>query len=179
VLYIRLLMLLLSVALISWGLLLFEANYNATMSFFVAYFSSAIVVLASFRNYQKMVESRVESAVNVDERDLIDTLEDPYELYSETESKIEDNKSIQEIIKEEKRSLKKQRGSFRELFVNSLFAFRFSRLFAYFLLLLGFFYLLHNKVMVLGYYLVALGLPVVVIVVYLFIINSRNGDFES
>ncbi len=172
-------MLLFSVALISWGLLLFETTHNATVSFFIAYFSSSVIVLASFRNYQKMVESRLESAVNVDERDPIDVLDDPYGLYLEQESEIDANKSIQEIIKEEKMNLKKERGSFKELFLNSLFAFRFSRLFAYILLLLGFFYLLHNKVIVLGYYLVALGLPIVVVVVYLFIINSRNGDFAS
>lgn len=173
-LYIRLIMLLVAVALICTGVLLLENSPHAMSSFLVAYTTSAIVVLASFRNYQTMVLQRVENEKAVNEQsdyDLIDKIDDPYNLYEKQEPSLEQS-NIKEIIKEEKRRLKEQRGSIWTLFKNSLQAFRFWRLFAYFILILGFFYLLKNKMLILSYYLGALIIPIVIVILYLLLIKD-------
>jgi hypothetical protein len=175
VLYFRLVLLLLSIALIAGGLLYINSGSNEMLSFLIAYISSAIVVLVSFKNYQSMVDKRIESeAVGFDDRDMVDKLDDPYDLYSEESQESAGNVNIKEVIKEEKRALKKQKGSLKQLFKNSLYAFKFSRLFAYLLVVLGFFYLLREKVMVLGFYLSALIVPIIVVVLYLFIVNAKE-----
>ena len=174
-LYIRLLLLLVSVALIAGGLLYINTTKGAMVSFLVAYFSSATVLMASFKNYQDMVAANLKNgAFNSDDRDIVEKIDDPYDLYSKEEETDSKDINIKEIIKEEKRALKAQRGSLKSLLKNSIYAFRFSRLLAYGVVVLGFFYLLKSKMMVLGYYLAALALPIIVVVFYLMVINRKN-----
>lgn len=173
-LYIRLIMLLAAFALIFGGLLFLNSSPHAMSSFFVAYITSATVVLASFRNYQTMVLHRVasEGAENkFSDYDEIDKIDDPHNLYEEQELPKEDF-DIREVIKEEKRQMKEQKGSIWTLFKNSLQAFRFLRIFAYLFLVLGFFYLLKHNMMVLSYYLGALIVPIVIVIFYLFLIKD-------
>ncbi len=176
-LLIRLLMLLIAGALIAWGVLLLYAKEDAMMSFFVAYFSSLVVLLASFRNYQNMVQRGVAAkSVQAVDRDITEKIDDPYALYSEEEGEYDTKTPLKVIIKEEKRLLKKERGSYKEIAKNTLYAFRFSRLLSYLVVVIGFFYLLKNKMLVLSYYLSALVIPFFIVVLYLFIIGVKAKE---
>ena len=173
-LFFRLFMLFIAVALVATGLLMIKATHEEMMSFLVAYTSSAIVLLASFRNYNNMVNRGVEAkSFVVDNRDTVERIDDPFDLYSEENREYDSEASLKEIIKAEKRALKKGKGSLKKRAKNSLNAFRPLRLLSYLILVLGFFYLLKHKSLVLSYYLSALIIPIVIVIFYLFIVGAQ------
>jgi len=133
----------------------------------IAFITSSLVMFSSIISYRNMVQSRVNAGIVVaeDNRDTIEKIEDPYNLYSEEES-IEE-KSMQEVVKEEKENLKKNRRSIWQVTRDSKAALSFYRLGAYALLILGFFYLNNNKILDIGSYLSILLLPPVIVVTVL------------
>ena len=171
-LFFRLFMLLVAVALVATGLLMIESAKEEMMSFLVAYSSSAIVLLASFRNYNSMVKRGVAAkSFVVDNCDTVERIDDPFDLYSEENREYDSEASLKEIIKAQKRALKKGKASLKERAINSLNAFRPLRLLSYLILVLGFFYLLKQKSLVLSYYLSALIIPILIVIFYLFIVG--------
>lgn len=69
-------------------------------SFLVAMISSMLIVTGSLYSYRNMIQSRVENSEIDDFKDVIDEMDDPYDLYEEErESEITD---IKQMIKEEK-----------------------------------------------------------------------------
>jgi hypothetical protein len=134
----------------------------------VAYWSSTLVVLASFRSYRRMVQQRLEAGMIPDtgaDRDLIDRIEDPHDLYTDTASAPEDEaKPVRELIREEKQRIKAQRRSPLQSARDAVPAFSFWRLGAYGVLAVGFFFLQSRHWLHLGAYLIALALPVVLAV---------------
>jgi len=132
----------------------------------IGFFSSALVLAASMFSYSQMVYRRIESgtAVPEDERDTLDKLEDPYDLYSESEEAIEGEHTLKETIRQEKQRLKKNRRSLIQVLRDSRASLSFLRLGAYLLLFVGFFYLSSNRVLHIPSYIVSLALPVIVIV---------------
>jgi len=168
----KLILILLGLLLISSSALFLFVDKSALISFIVAFASSSIVVLASFKTYQNMVNKRLalnEGAYEIDDRDTIDKLEDPYNLYDEQEELAVD---LKEAIKQEKELAKKNRRSIKEATKDSITAFSFNRIAAYALLVLGFFYLLNNDNLNLLFYLPTLAIPNIIAVIYL--INSRK-----
>jgi hypothetical protein len=132
----------------------------------VGYWSSTLVVLASFGSYRRMVQRRLEArSIPAEEadRDVIDRLEDPYDLYSEEEEGAEEM-SARERIREEKTRLKKQRRSPAAAARDAAPAFSLWRLGAYGVLAAGFFFLNSAHLLHLGAYLPALALPIVLAV---------------
>ena len=143
----------------------------------VGYWSSALVVLASFGSYRRMVLRRLEARsipVTGADRDVIDRLEDPYALYSEEEAAQEDDRSAREMIREEKARMKKQRRSPAAAARDAAPAFSFWRLGAYGVLAAGFFLLHGSRLLHLGAYLPALALPIVLAVWSL--MRRESGD---
>ncbi|CAA6801446.1 MAG: Unknown protein [uncultured Sulfurovum sp.] len=135
----------------------------------IAFISSSIIMIASMYSYQNMVKKGIMAgAMSDDGRDTLDKLEDPYDLYDENNTVEE--KSLEEVVKEERANLKKSRRSFWETSKDAKASFSFYRLFAYALLVLGFFYLNSNKLLDLLPYLIFLSLPPLV-VVYVLIKN--------
>jgi hypothetical protein len=124
-------------------------------------------MIASFLSYQKMVKDRVSNGIVVseDNRDTIDKIEDPHNLYNE-DSEL-DNKNIKEIIKDEKSKLKKNRRSIWQVTKDSKPALSFYRLGAYGVLILGFFYLNSNHKLDIKSYLFSLLLPIIAVIVTL------------
>ena len=125
----------------------------------IGFFSSSLVVLSSLKAYANMVNTRVEHNVITldDSKDVIDQLEDPYDLYSEdivadepeeadVAKKPKDNRSLFQILKDTKASLSPYRIS------------------AYIMLILGFLYLNRHGLLHIPTYIVALGIPPIVIV---------------
>jgi len=137
----------------------------------VAYFTSAVVMGASMFSYARMVQGRLESGAipDMDDRDMIDKMEDPYGLYDDSLQADEEVSSadIKEAIKEEKQRMKEQRRTPMQALRDSRAAMSIYRLGAYGALLFGFFYLRGNHLLEIMPYLIGLGLPMVVIVVSL------------
>lgn len=180
-LLVRLFMLLIAGAIIALGLFMLQnGSQKEMLSFFIAYFSSSLVLLVSFQNYRSIVQKGIAAKSVVDNRDTIEKIDDPYELYDDASVAYDNEVSMKEIIKEEKRAFKKQKGTLKERVKNSLYAFRFSRVLSYLLLVLGFFYLIKHNALVIGYYLSALIIPITVVIIYLFGVGIKiDGEEKS
>ncbi len=167
-LFLRLSLLYISIAMVVGGLIYIFSTKDALYSFLVAFFTSAIVVLASFKNYKSMVEKRLalSSSEEFDERDTIDKIDDPYNLYGKI-AEIDESKSIKDIIKEEKAELKKNRRAIKDVVKDSTMAFNYTRLVAYAILVFGFFALLKSNNLNMLYYLATLAIPNIVAVIFL------------
>jgi len=164
----RLILIYIGVLLIATSLLFLVLPKEDLLNIIVAFVSSSLVVLASFKNYQDMVYKRLslqDEVAEIDNRDVIDKLEDPYNLYDEEE--ISQDLDLKETIKKEKELAKKNRRPLKEVAKDSAKAFSFIRIFAYALLVAGFFYLLNNQILNLKYYLPTLIIPNIIAVIYL------------
>ena len=138
----------------------------------VGFFSSLLVVAASFGSYRRMVRQRLAVGMAAPEtRDSIDRMEDPYGLYDDEEpgngEGEETAENFREIVREEKARLKKSRRSPARVARDAVPAFSPWRLGAYALLVLGFFFLRGKSWLLLAAYLPALALPIVVTVWFL------------
>ncbi len=136
----------------------------------VAYLSSALIVLGSMHSYKNMVQGRLEvGSIPDDERDTLDKVEDPYDLYDEEKIDVGGNchRTLVEVVKEERANLKKSRRSILQTTKDAKPSFSFYRLGAYGVLILGFFYLNSNHLLRLIPYLTFLMLPSVIVVIVL------------
>ena len=135
----------------------------------VAYVTSSLVMLGSMLSYKGMVKQRLGvGAIPDDERDTLDKLEDPYDVFDDEVKKEEEvKKNLVEVVKEERANLKKSRRSIWQTTKDAKPAFSFYRLGAYGALIFGFFYLNSNKILLLTPYLIFLMIPTVIIVVLL------------
>lgn len=130
----------------------------------LGFVSSTLVMLASMMAYKRMVNTRVEHTVVTydDSRDVIDHLEDPYDIYSEDIVEDEE-KDFGEVVKEERKKLKNSRTLYQTL-KDTKAALSVYRLGAYIVLILGFLYLNRHGLLHIPSYILALGIPPVVIV---------------
>jgi len=134
----------------------------------IGFITSSLVMFGSILSYRSMVYARLNvGAISDDERDTLDKLEDPYDLYDEEKVKNDEDKTLVEVVKEERENLKKNRRSFLETTKDSKAAFSFYRLGAYMLLIFGFFYLNNNKILDIPSYLFSLFIPPVIISIML------------
>ena len=69
-------------------------------SFLIAMISSMLIVTGSLYAYRTMIQSRVADAEAGDSKDVIDEMDDPYDLYEEERE--EEITDIKQMIKEEK-----------------------------------------------------------------------------
>ena len=129
------------------------------------YWSSALVVAASFGSYRRMVARRVEDAAGTaaDERDVIEKIEDPHDLYSQHSEEVSST-GVSDAIRAEKKRMKKNRRSLSDTARDSSAAFSLYRMVAYGVLVLGFFYLKGSSQLDIASYLLSLGLPIVLVV---------------
>lgn len=134
----------------------------------IGFISSTLVMFASIISYRRMVNTRVEhNIITVDDsKDVIDQLEDPYDLYSE-EVVEEEVPDLVETVKEERKKLKENRRTLFQTLKDTKAALSVYRLSAYVLLILGFLYLNRHELLHIPTYLLALGLPPLIIVVML------------
>ncbi len=134
----------------------------------IAYITSTLVMVASIVSYRRMVNARVEhNIITVDDsKDVIDKLEDPYDLYSEDVVE-EEEKDFAQTIKEEKKKLKENRRSIYQTLKDTKAALSIYRLGAYAVLILGFLYLNRHGLLHIPSYILALGIPPVIIVTLL------------
>ncbi|MDM5263336.1 hypothetical protein PF327_03925 [Sulfurovum sp. XTW-4] len=130
----------------------------------IGYITASLVMIASIVSYRRMVNARVKhNMVTMDDtQDVIDKLEDPYDLYSE-EVEVEE-KSLAQTIKAEKKKLKENRRSVYQTMKDTKAALSFYRLGAYVLLILGFLYLNRHGLLHIPSYIISLGIPSVILV---------------
>ena len=139
------------------GLLLI--SFHTFVNFEVAFVSTALVMLGSMYSYRQLIMKRLASQERPHQDDLIDTIDDPYDLYSEEEQMLDvDDVDLKTVIKEEKKKLKthtvKNTASGAPAMV-SLF-----RIGPYAVMILGFIAINNNHILMLWPYMIGLGVGV-------------------
>ena len=146
----------------------------------IGFISATLIMVASVISYRRMVNARVELGIIPidDDKDVIDKLEDPYDLYSEdivqethTEEKEED---LVTVVKEEREKIKENKRSLGQTIKDTKAALSIYRLGAYALLVLGFMFLNRQGFLHIPSYLLALSLPPMIIVITL--VTQKEKD---
>lgn len=133
------------IAFIAISLIFFNTNFLLNNQ--VAFFCSLFITLASFLGYKKSITQRVDEAdksmISENDRDSIDEIEDPYDLYSDDIVNYEEKEltpnEIKTIIQDEKKRIK--RNSFKNMFTTGGGYISIYRISGYVLLVLCFFIL--------------------------------------
>jgi len=147
----------------------------------IGFISASLVMLASMKSYKRMVDTRVEEGIILfdDSKDVIDQLEDPYDLYSEDVVETpQEAKPLSEVIKEERQEKKKNRRTLSETLRDTKAALSLVRIGAYVVLVLGFFYLNRHEYLIAPAYLLALTVPMLV-VVFVLLSNKEKQTKDS
>ena len=129
-------------------------NFYANLQ--VAFLSSFFVMLGSFYSYKKMITKQVESKSYIDNRDELDIIDDPHDLYDETplnEAPYEEL-DLKQIVKEEKAKIKT--FNFKSMKDGARAGFSMFRIGAYLFLVLGFISLKNNDILEISIYLPSL-----------------------
>ena len=140
----------------------------------IGYLSSVLVLGASMFSYSRMVYSRIADGTSIpeNEKDILDKMEDPYDLYSE-ERLVDETQQLKEAIKEERQRMKRNRRSAYQILKDSRASLSLLRLGAYLLLFVGFFYLSKSQMLHVPSYLLALALPIIVMV---WLLLTKKGE---
>ena len=154
----------------------------------VGFFTSALVIAASMVSYRRMIEKRLEqhSAIPEDDRDELDKIDDPHDLYSkDQESGGRENKEKElsrdtfvKVVKEEKANQKASKRTVSQVMKDARGSFTLYRIGAYLLLVLGFFYLNRHHYLHIPSYLFSLSVPPIIVVIIL-VMESRAGKTEE
>jgi hypothetical protein len=126
----------------------------------VAFISSLLVIFASFLSYKGMIEKKLENGEIGEERDLLDKIDDKYELFEESEMKEEKELSKEEFVKIYKQERKKSSGikqSLANLFKSGRGVFNPFRLGAYAFLCLAMLFLIRQELFSAIPFLVGIG----------------------
>ncbi len=122
----------------------------------VAFLSSFFIMLGSFYAYKKMIVSKVQTKSYEGDRDALDSIDDPYELYDEkplNETSVEEL-DLKEIVKEERAKIKT--FSLSAMKEGGGAGFSAYRLVPYVFLVLGFIALKNNNMLDISIYLPSL-----------------------
>ena len=143
----------------------------------IGYISSTLVLIASIVSYRRMVNARVKHNIVTmdDSKDVIDKLEDPYDIYSEDVVENEE-KDFAATVKEEKKKLKENRRTVYQTIKDTKAALSIYRLGAYALLILGFLYLNRQGLLHIPSYIISLGIPSVILVWVLLKEKENNSQ---
>ncbi len=136
----------------------------------VGFITSSLVIFGSFLGYRRMVQRRVEAGDVPYERDVIDRIEDPYELDEEIEEAQEQD--FKEVVKEQKRKQKENKRSMMQVMKDSKGAMSLYRVISYLLLFVGFVALNNNGLFHTQSYLFAVILAPIVIILLAYRYND-------
>ena len=145
----------------------------------VAFVGSLSVTIASFLSYKKNIQNRLSnldtSQSMTTDRDKIDEIDDPYDLYSDYEEIPEEEltpEKIKEIIDEEKKNVKK--NSFKNTIFSAGGFVSLYRIVGYAFLIFGFFALNNNKLFLPIPFLVGLGIVPLSVLAVKFIFKTNQ-----
>ena len=142
------------------------ATYFLSFSFYInlqiAFLSSFFIILGSMYAYAKMVDRQVQKEEYEEPRDILDTIEDPYELYDDEpiNDTSTDELDLRAIVKDEKKKIKIV--NFKTMKKSSSAGFSMFRLVPYIFLVLGFIALKNNNILDIFVYLPSLLLGIIV-----------------
>ncbi len=139
-------------------LLLLLSSFQAYINFEIAFLSSLSIILGSMYSYSNLINKSVHSGETPLSEDLIESIDDPYDLYSE-EIAYDENMKLKEIIKQEKKRIKG--NSIKNLKVGSGALVSWYRIVPYIFLIIGFIGLNNNQFLSLLPYLSGLGVGIV------------------
>lgn len=131
----------------------------------VAFFSSLFITIASFLSYKNNIQNRLsnldlsKSNSQMVDRDKIDEIDDPYDLYTEYEEIPESEltpEKIKEILNNEKSKVK--RNSFKNTLFSASGFLSIYRVLGYGILIFGFFALNNNKIFLPIAFMIGLGI---------------------
>jgi hypothetical protein len=144
-------------------LLLWVYSFTLFINVEVAFLSAFFILLGSMYSYVRLVNRRVEDYHAAEDRDAVEKIEDPFDLYSETEP-VEavdpENVDLKALIKEEKARIKSS-GATKNTVKSAPAMASLYRLIPYLLLVLGFIGLKNNNLLALWPYLFGLGIGIV------------------
>lgn len=146
--------------------LLIFATYFISTTFYanlqVAAISSFLIMLGSFYAYKKMIKTQVSTKSYEVDRDSLDVIDDPYELYDDTPLNEVDPQDLdlQQIVKEEKAKIKTFNLSSMKDGASA--GFSAYRLVPYVFLVLGFIALKNNDILDISIYLPSLLVGIVI-----------------
>ncbi len=124
----------------------------------VAFIGSLFVTLASFLSYRKNIQNRLSKQMINENRDKIDEIDDPFDLYTEYEEIPKEELSsskIKEIIQDEKTKIRK--NSFKNTLLGVTGFVSIYRVLGYGFLIFGFFALNNNNLFFALPFLIGLG----------------------
>ena len=127
-----------------------------------AFISAFLIIVGASYAYKKMIVAKVASGEYVEDRELLDKIEDPHELYDgkEINDAPPEELNLKEIVKEEKAKVKPLNvKNMKHGIRGSLSLFR---LLPYLFLILGFIALKNNNILELWYYLPSLFIGIIV-----------------
>lgn len=137
-------------------------SFNFFINLQVAFLSSFFIIAGSAYAYKKMINSGV-ALENIDEKkDILDEIEDPYELYDETpiNETPADELDLKAIVIEEKKKIKIL--NLKEIKKGSKAGISLYRLVPYLFLILGFIALKNNGFLDISIYLPSLLIGIIV-----------------
>lgn len=146
----------------------------------VAFFASVIITVASFISYKKNVQNRLRNydkslETKVEDRDKVDEIDDPFDLYSEDVEPVKEEdltpQKIKQIIQEEKSKVK--RNSLKNTVFSATGFVSIYRLFGYAILIFGFFALNNNNLFLPIPFLIGLGIVPIAVLFTKAIIKSE------
>jgi len=143
--------------------LLILGCYFFSFSLFInvqlATLNSFLIIVATNYTHKKILHSRLESGLYTEQKDPLDTIEDPHELWDDeiNEAPIEEL-DIKQIIKEERGKQKILSASTLKQGLQG--SFSLLRIGGYVFLILSFIALKNNNVLVILYYLPSLALGI-------------------
>lgn len=145
-----LLFLICDIVFITISLIFFDINFLLNNQ--LAFFCSLFITIASFLGYKRSISQKVDnidrSMMSENDRDSIDEIDDPYDLYSEEVVQYEDKElsanEIKTIIQDEKKRIK--RNSLKNMFSNASGYISVYRISGYILLVVCFFALNNHGV---------------------------------
>lgn len=136
-------------------------SFNFFINLQVAFLSSFFIIAGSAYAYKKMINSGV-ALENIDEKkDILDEIEDPYELYDETpiNETPADELDLKAIVIEEKKKIKIL--NLKEIKKGSKAGISLYRLVPYLFLILGFIALKNNELLDISIYLPSLLIGII------------------
>ncbi len=155
-----------AIKIISITELLILASFFVSFSFYInlqiAFLSSFFIILGSMYAYMKMVDKQVQTQEYEEQRDLLDSIEDPHELYDDEpiNNTPAEELDLKAIVKEEKKKIKIV--NFKDMKKGSKAGFSLFRLIPYLFLVLGFIALKNNNLLEIAVYLPSLLVGIVI-----------------
>ena len=140
-------------------------SYTFFLNFQIAFLSSVLILLGSTYSYKRLVDNRVASEDRPDDTDLVDKLDDPFDLYSEEISSVPmdaEDLDLKTVVQEEKKRLKENKQTLKNTAKSTPALVSIFRVVPYLFLVLGFIGLNNNGLLSLVPFLVGLGVGVVV-----------------